>query len=223
MLLVFLLFSILVFDALYSSCYLDIIQSFEFMFSSYTFYSNIQFDNGRQSDVVYSSPPSFTTLSVPHHTPCWRQQRHYSTVARILNKPACKPTPKFIPWESNNFISSVYHSIVHEPFFTIGPQFHSECEQMDPLCVYKYLQDMDFLNRVDQPLKNTIDGNIQKCYVAASSIWWNQLFVSKQSVFLTKTFSPVVIDSGASYCLTHIQSDFISELRPPPISSFRSP
>ena len=93
---------------------------------------------------------------------------------------------------------------------------------MDLLRVYKYLDDMDFLNRVEQPLKNTIDDNIQKRYVAASSIQWNQSFVSKQSVFLTKIFSPVVIDSGASYCLTHIQSDFISKICSPLISSLQT-
>ena len=92
---------------------------------------------------------------------------------------------------------------------------------MDLLRVYKYIQDEAFLNRVEQPLRKIINHKMQTCFVAVSSINLDQPVVSKQSVFLTKSFSPIVIDRGISYFLTHNKSDYISKLSHTPISTLQ--
>ena len=61
-------------------------------------------------------------------------------------------------------------------------------------------------------MKPIVDQNIRDCYVTAQNFKWDNATISKKSVFFTNNFAPIVIDSGASYCLSHVRYDFITPI-----------
>ena len=67
-----------------------------------------------------------------------------------------------------------------------------------------------------------MDQNIKSGFVAANKLIWDNAAISKKSVFLTKNLEPVIIDSGASFCLTHVESDFIETIKPFPIKTLQT-
>ena len=51
---------------------------------------------------------------------------------------------------------------------------------------------------------------------------WDNATISKKSVFLTSNLEPVIIDSGASFCLTFVEDDFIESIRPSSIKTLQT-
>ena len=63
---------------------------------------------------------------------------------------------------------------------------------------------------------------MKSSFVAANKLIWDNAALSKKSVFLTNNFAPVIIDSGASFCLTFTKDNFIKTIRPSSIKTLQT-
>ena len=85
---------------------------------------------------------------------------------------------------------------------------------MKPLITYLILQH-NFLFLNSNRYESTVQHNIHKSLIAANSIQWDNKSALQANVFLTDIFAPVVINSGATFCITHIKNEFIKNIGTP--------
>ena len=104
----------------------------------------------------------------------------------------------------------------------ITKNFNDKMKHINPLLVYRLLQKQILSTNTSRKTKQIVDRNMNECFVAASDFQWENQSVSKKSVFLTNALQPVVIDSGASFCLTHCKEDFISPIKQSNIKSLKT-
>ena len=94
----------------------------------------------------------------------------------------------------------------------INREFEWHTSKFDPLVVYNLRHQDEFLTTNSKRYKPTVDHNIKSSFVAANKLIWNNAAISKKSVFLTNNLAPVIIDSGASFCLTFTKDNFIETI-----------
>ena len=136
-----------------------------------------------------------------------RNQRHtriYHIHQRELNqKIKClTPQSQFVPWYKDDIIEWHKHTILHLPHLMINRGFYMHTSKFDPLVVYNLLQQDDFLTTNSRRYKPIVNHNVKSSIVAANKLIWDNAAISKKSVFLTRNLGPVIIDSGAPFCLT---------------------
>ena len=94
----------------------------------------------------------------------------------------------------------------------ISKTFDDDISKLDPLQVYKILHAHDLLTTKLARYKPIVNHNIQPFFVAAGNLRWNKSVISKKSILLTETWEPVVINSSASFCLSHNKGDFVGSI-----------
>ena len=94
----------------------------------------------------------------------------------------------------------------------ISKTFDNDTPKLNPLKVYRILHQQDLITTKSAQYKPIVNHNIQSTFVAAGNLRWNNSAISKTSTFLTETWEPVVIDSGASFCLSHNKDEFVSPI-----------
>jgi hypothetical protein len=145
-------------------------------------------------------------------------------VDRREQKPL-RPQSQFLPWDDDDFLFTHIHKILHIPALVIDKTFNTFCNQINPILLHRLLNDQNFLTHATNKYKDIVDSNIRNCFVVANKLVWADDVTSKysqKSIFLTQNNEPVVIDSGASCCLTNCKSDFIGPITKSSVSSLQT-
>ena len=93
---------------------------------------------------------------------------------------------------------------------------------MNPLLVHRLLRDEHLIATTNNTAKEAVDKRVSRCFVIANEFYWDTASISKKSVFLTGALEHIIIDSGASFCLTHCKYDFITPITEPSIPSLKT-
>ena len=136
-----------------------------------------------------------------------RKTKHYHLRSRLLLStiPILLPASKFIPITTADLYATYRHEYLHYPSFTIGPSFHNF--NLDPLVYFRMLKSFNILSQ-NEPIPTFSCKNYASFLEST-----NQAFTFSNYV---QVF-PLILDTGASISITPVLSDFVEDLKPPPV------